>query len=95
LAISISFSVPFYFIFSSCSIIGLVCWLILPPLLSWLKLSHSLTHDEAAEIIGKHFHDVNDKLLNTLQLKKLAAGDEKHRALIEASMIKRSKRLSG
>ncbi|WPU94313.1 DUF4175 family protein [Mucilaginibacter sabulilitoris] len=66
--------------------IGLACWLILPPLLSWLKLGHSLTHDEAAEIIGKHFHDVNDKLLNTLQLKKLAAGDEKHRALIEASI---------
>jgi hypothetical protein len=66
--------------------IGLVCWLILPSLLAWLKLSHSLTHDEAAEIIGKHFHDVNDKLLNTLQLKKLAAQDEKHRALIEASI---------
>ncbi|WP_419700401.1 DUF4175 family protein [Mucilaginibacter sp. NFX135] len=66
--------------------IGLVCWLILPPFLSWLKLGHSLSHDEAAEIIGKHFHDVNDKLLNTLQLKKLAAADEKHRALIEASI---------
>jgi hypothetical protein len=65
---------------------GLVCWLILPPLLSWLKLGRSLTHDEAAEIIGKHFQDVNDKLLNTLQLKKLAAADESHRALIEASI---------
>jgi hypothetical protein len=66
--------------------IGLVCWFILPPFLAWLKLGHSLTHDEAAEIIGKHFHDVNDKLLNTLQLKKLAATDDKHRALIEASI---------
>ncbi|WP_184544096.1 DUF4175 family protein [Mucilaginibacter sp. FT3.2] len=66
--------------------IGLVCWLILPPLLSWLKLGKSLTHDEAAEIIGKHFYDVNDKLLNTLQLKKLAAADVKHSALIEASI---------
>ncbi|MEN0054463.1 MAG: hypothetical protein AAGC65_12385 [Mucilaginibacter sp.] len=65
---------------------GLICWLILPSLLSWLKLNRSLTHDEAAEIIGRHFHDVNDKLLNTLQLKKLAAADEKHRALIEASI---------
>lgn len=65
---------------------GLVCWLILPPLLSWLKLGKSLTHDEAAEIIGKYFYDVNDKLLNTLQLKKLAANDEIHSALIEASI---------
>jgi hypothetical protein len=66
--------------------VGLVCWLILPPLLAWLKLGKSLSHDEAAEIIGHHFHDVNDKLLNTLQLKKLAAADESHRALIEASI---------
>jgi hypothetical protein len=66
--------------------IGLVCWLILPPLLSWLKLGKSLSHDEAADIIGKHFQDVNDKLLNTLQLKKLAAADERHSAFIEASI---------
>lgn len=66
--------------------IGLICWLILPPLLAWFKLGKSLTHDEAAEIIGRHFHDVNDKLLNTLQLKKLAVADVNHRALIEASI---------
>ncbi|MEO3402402.1 hypothetical protein AAFN85_00770 [Mucilaginibacter sp. CAU 1740] len=64
----------------------LICWLVLPSLLAWLKLGKTLTHDDAAEIIGKHFHDVNDKLLNTLQLKKLAAADENHRALIEASI---------
>ncbi|NVM64713.1 hypothetical protein FHW88_003002 [Mucilaginibacter sp. SG538B] len=64
----------------------LVCWLVLPSLLAWLKLGKTLTHDEAAEIIGRHFNDVHDKLLNTLQLKKLAAEDESHRALIEASI---------
>jgi hypothetical protein len=73
----------YFFIFIN---LGLICWLILPSLLAWLKLGRSLTHDEAAEIIGKHFHDVNDKLLNTLQLKKLAGADERHRALIEASI---------
>jgi len=66
--------------------LGLIAWLIIPSLLAWLKLGKSLTHDQAAEIIGKHFNDVNDKLLNTLQLKKLAAEDERHRALIEASI---------
>ncbi|QEM13162.1 DUF4175 family protein [Mucilaginibacter rubeus] len=64
----------------------LVCWLVLPSLLAWLKLGKTLTHDEAAEIIGRHFNDVHDKLLNTLQLKKLAAEDDNHRALIEASI---------
>ena len=66
--------------------LSLVIWLIMPPLLAWLKLGKSLTHDEAAEIIGKHFNDVHDKLLNTLQLKKQAGEDAQHRALIEASI---------
>jgi hypothetical protein len=66
--------------------LGLITWLVIPSLLAWLKLSKTLSHDEAAEIIGKHFTDVNDKLLNTLQLKKQAALDDKRRALIEASI---------
>jgi hypothetical protein len=66
--------------------LGLVVWLVIPPLLAWFKLGKTLTHDEAAEIIGKHFNDVNDKLLNTLQLKKLAAEDSRHTDLIQASI---------
>lgn len=66
--------------------VGLIAWLIVPSLLAWLKVGKSLTHDEAAEIIGKHFNDVHDKLLNTLQLKKQAGEDVQHRALIEASI---------
>lgn len=66
--------------------LGLIAWLVIPSLLAWLKLGKTLTHDEAAQIIGKHFSDVNDKLLNTLQLKKQIVNDEKHRALIEASI---------
>jgi hypothetical protein len=66
--------------------VGLIAWLIVPSLLAWLKLGKSLTHDQAAEIIGKHFNDVHDKLLNTLQLKKQAGEDVQHRALIEASI---------
>lgn len=65
---------------------GLIAWLVIPSLLAWLKLGKTLSHDEAAAIIGKHFTDVNDKLLNTLQLKKQAALDDKRRALIEASI---------
>jgi len=66
--------------------VGLVAWLIIPSLLAWLKVGKTLTHDEAAEIIGKHFNDVHDKLLNTLQLKKQAGENPQHRALIEASI---------
>ncbi|WP_096356660.1 DUF4175 family protein [Mucilaginibacter gotjawali] len=73
----------YFFIFLN---IGFIAWLILPSLLAWLKLGKTLTHDQAAEIIGKHFSDVNDKLLNTLQLKKLSDADPRHRALIEAGI---------
>jgi hypothetical protein len=64
----------------------LLFWLVVPSLLAWLKLGKTLTHDEAAEIIGHHFADVSDKLLNTLQLKKLAEQDAGHSHLIEASI---------
>lgn len=66
--------------------LSLACWLVLPPLLARLQLGKTLTHQQAAEIIGKHFNDVNDKLLNTLQLKKQALENAEHRDLIEASI---------
>src|SRR5476651_516448 len=66
--------------------LSLLCWLVLPPFLAWMQLGKTLTHDEAAEIIGKHFSNVSDKLLNTLQLKKLSEQDAKHSRLIEASI---------
>jgi hypothetical protein len=66
--------------------LGLIVWLVLPPLLAQLKLGKTLTHDQAAEIIGRHFNDVHDKLLNTLQLKKQATANAEHRELIEASI---------
>jgi hypothetical protein len=66
--------------------LGLITWLIIPSLLAWFKLGKTITHDQAAEIIGKHFADISDKLLNTLQLKKLADNNLQHRELIEASI---------
>jgi len=64
----------------------LLIWLVIPSLFAYLNLGKTLTHDEAAEIIGQHFGDVRDKLLNTLQLKKQAHSNEQHRQLIEASI---------
>ena len=52
--------------------LALLVWLVMPPLLAILRLGKTLSHNEAADIIGKHFTDVNDKLLNTLQLKQQA-----------------------
>ena len=66
--------------------LGLIAWLIIPPLMARLKLGKTLSHDQAAEIIGRHFNDVHDKLLNTLQLRKQVIENSAHRELIEASI---------
>lgn len=56
------------------------------PLLSYFKLGKTISHEQASEIIGKHFSHIEDKLINTLQLKKLADENQHQRALIEAGI---------
>src|SRR5688572_27032557 len=43
--------------------------LILTPLFHLNRLGKIISHEQAASIIGTHFSNVQDKLLNTLQLK--------------------------
>jgi len=64
--------------------ISLIYWIGL-PLLNYLKLGKVISHQQAATIIGDHFSDVKDRLLNILQLKEQssASGDS---ALISASI---------
>jgi|UniRef100_UPI004049EC67 hypothetical protein len=59
---------------------------ILIPLLSYFKLGKTLSHEQASAIIGQHFAPVKDKLLNTLQLKKLSDLNHAQRSLIDASI---------
>jgi len=40
------------------------------PMLQWFRLSQGLSYDQAARIVGEHFPEVKDKLLNTLQLQQ-------------------------
>ena len=42
---------------------------LLRPLLKLLHLHKGLTSKEAAKIIGRHFVEIDDKLLNALELK--------------------------
>ncbi|WP_253249006.1 DUF4175 family protein [Pedobacter sp. AJM] len=64
----------------------LIGYLIIRPLLSMLKLNKHLSFDEASVIIGNHFHDIKDKLLNTLQLYQLSASHPENNQLILASI---------
>ncbi len=65
---------------------ALIMWrLIIVPIFKLLRLGKVISHEEAAEIIGTHFPEISDKLLNTLQLKAL---QDEHRPEIPADLIK-------
>lgn len=55
-----------------------------------ITLEKSLSDTEAARIIGKHFVEVEDKLLNLLQLESISDSE-----LVRASILQKSKGLSG
>ena len=73
-AILLLYIFSFYFIF---------------PLLAMYKLGNIITYKKAAEIIGKHFPEINDKIINTLELQQLAAHEPEKSALIFASIDQR------
>ena len=61
------------------------------PLLQYFKLGAVISHEQAASIIGHHFGNVKDKLLNVLQLKdQMNYADS---ALVEASINQKIKNL--
>ncbi|MGV3508222.1 MAG: DUF4175 family protein, partial [Sphingobacteriaceae bacterium] len=63
----------------------LINWIII-PLSAYYNLGKHISHEQASEIIGQHFSHIKDKLLNTLQLKKLSEENNVQKALIEASI---------
>jgi hypothetical protein len=73
------------FIVSSAILVGrFFIW----PLAKMFRLGQTISHEQAAAIIGKHFTDVQDKLLNTLQLKD-EADKTRDNSLLEASIRQR------
>ena len=60
-----------WFSFLGISILAIAGW-ILVPLSKLFRLGKRISHNQAAAIIGSHFANVKDKLLNILQLKDQA-----------------------
>ncbi len=63
------------------------------PLSKLYKIGETLTHEQAAKIIGKHFADVKDRLLNTLQLKTEYDADPANSELIKAGIDQKIEKL--
>ena len=66
--------------------LSLIIYYFIVPLFQINKIGKIISHEQAAEIIGKHFTDVSDKLINTLQLKKLSEINSTNADLIKASI---------
>lgn len=64
---------------------------ILYPLSRLLKIGKRISYEKAARLIGKHFPDVDDKLLNAIQLQSISQSQS---ALIQASIDQRIEKLS-
>lgn len=47
-------------------------WMVFLPTLKYFRIGPTLTYEEAAKIAGQHFSNIRDKILNALQLEKLA-----------------------
>lgn len=67
------------------SLYVIALWVIVPAL-SYFKLNKNLSIEQAATLIGDHFFNVKDKLLNTLQLKALADKNPESNLLILAGI---------
>ena len=68
---------------------GVLTGMILLPLFrkaGWLK---RLSYEEAARLIGKHFPEIDDKLLNTLQLHELSEQNPAGYGLLNAAIDRR------
>ncbi|NND64141.1 MAG: hypothetical protein HKN48_13195, partial [Flavobacteriaceae bacterium] len=66
--------------------VGLFVRFIAFPLAKLFKLQQGINHEEASKIIGNHFPEVNDKLLNVIQLNQ----NQRESELLAASIDQKS-----
>lgn len=62
---------------------------LLSPFLKMYRLGPVISRKKAAEIVGKHFPEINDKVINTLELNELAEREPEKKNLILASIDQR------
>lgn len=77
-----------FFSFLGISGVAILGWVLL-PLMHYFRLGKVISHEQAAGIIGSHFENVQDKLLNILQLKH-QADSSANASLILASINQKS-----
>jgi hypothetical protein len=71
---------------------ALIAWVAI-PLAQMAKLGNVISYEQAAQIIGRHFPEISDQLLNILQLKNTTDGTAS-RELIEAGINQKISNIS-
>jgi len=75
---------------------GIIIYYVIIPLFKILHIGKTISREEAALIIGKHFPEVSDRLLNVLQLKDQITeiADKTETELLIAGIEQKSKELT-
>lgn len=71
---STSFRKTLFYSFVGIATVAMGGWVAL-PLVQYFRLGKIISHEQAAKIIGDHFGNVKDKLINVLQLKHQSSKD--------------------
>jgi hypothetical protein len=82
-----------FYVFITSNLAVIIFWIII-PLTKLISFGKRISHEQAASIIGQHFPEVSDSLVNTLQLNDLLNSNTQNKTILEASIAQRSQRLS-
>lgn len=77
---------------STITLLSILFVYVINPILKYFKLGKRIDYQMASDIIGKHFPNVQDKLLNTLQLHEMALSQQDSELLL-ASIDQKSNEL--
>ena len=81
-----------FYTFLGLLVFTLARWIVI-PFLKLRRMGKVISYEEASAIIGNHFGEVRDKLLNVLQLKHASARYGGQQELLEASIDQKIKEL--
>lgn len=88
---SIQLRKTLFYSFTGISVAALGYWMVRPAL-QYFRLGKVISHERASQIVGEHFTEVKDKLLNVLQLRQQLS--ESDNALLAASIRQKSNELT-
>ncbi len=89
---NITFRTILFYLYLSANIF-ILYFLVIIPIAKLYRFGKIISYEDAAIIIGKHFPEIKDKLLNTLQLQKLGENAHYNNEILNAGIDQKIKEL--